>query len=337
MNSLPSFTLCTAAALLLAGAGTAAMAPHLLRADDPPQQTQTPADAADDRAADTDADGEESNVAAAVKVLQDARYLLFERRSVQATLRETVSMGPRKFRGEGTYVAGQYPRLRLELSLEVGDTQGELLEVCDGTILWTVQQVLGPKSVAPEVQVARTVISDVTEALDSTMDVPETFLIAGLGVGGLPALLASLERSMTFEAMRELEEEGRKFTVIQGRWSDEYLKQLTGGDPDVQLPAYMPDHVRIYFDNQTQFPTRILYLRRSEPGARAFVPLLSLEFSDVVLDGPVNDELFQYTPGPDVKVRDRTGEYLKLISEAAEKGRKPAAVRPDGSVPAGAK
>lgn len=335
MKSLPTLTICTAAALLAAwviGVGELGRLP--LQADDGAQADSPKEDAAEGAVPDEGA----AEVDAALKVLQDARYrLVYERRSVQATLRETVSMGPRRFRGEGTYVAGPYPKLRLELSLDVGGTQGALLEVCDGTILWTVQQIAPPTSATPEVQVARTVISDVTEALESTMDVPETFLIAGLGVGGLPALLASLERSMTFEAMRELEEEGRKFTVIQGRWSDAYMQQLTGGQEDAQLPPYMPDHVRIYFDDQTQFPTRILYLRRSEPGARTFIPLLSLEFSDVVLDGPINDDLFQYTPGPDVKVRDRTGEYLKLIEEAAEKGRQDAPVRPDGSVPAGRK
>jgi hypothetical protein len=335
MKSLPILTSWTAAllvAICLIGTGASDRASH--GADDDTQ----PAPQSEDAAKPSESEAQGPEVSAAVKLLQDARYrLLYERRSVQAKLRETVSMGPRRFRGEGTYIAGQYPRLRLELALDVGGTQGELLEVCDGTILWTVQQIAGPKSIAPEVQVARTVISDVTEALESTMDVPETFLIAGLGVGGLPALLASLERSMTFEAIRELEEDGVKFTVIQGRWSDEYLDRLTGGQEDVQLPAYMPDHVRIYFDNQTQFPTRILYLRRSEPGAKTFVPLLSLEFSEVVLDAPVNDELFQYTPGADVKVRDRTGEYLKLIEQAAEQGRKPAAVRSDGSVPVGEK
>jgi hypothetical protein len=335
MKSLPTFTISAAATLLAAwGIGVGDWGRLPLQADDGAQEaSQTEVASNGDKTPRGETDAE-----AALKVLQDARYrLVYERRSVQATLRETVSMGARRFRGEGTYIAGPYPKLRLELSLDVGGTRGQLLEVCDGTILWTVQQIATPNSAAPEVQVARTVISDVTEALESTMDVPETFLIAGLGVGGLPALLASLERSMTFEAMRELEEEGRKFTVIQGRWSDEYLDRLTGGQEDVQLPAYMPDHVRIYFDNQTQFPTRILYLRRSEPGASTFVPLLSFEFSDVVLDGPVDDELFLYTPGPDVKVRDRTGEYLKLIGEMAEKGRRDAAVRPDGSVPAGEK
>jgi hypothetical protein len=335
MKSLPTLTICTAAALLAVWAiGVGEVGRLSLQADDGAQVDLSGQDAAEPASSA----GRTAEAEAALKALQDARYrLVYERRSVRATLRETVSMGPRKFRGQGTYVAGPYPKLRLELSLDVGGTQGTLLEVCDGTILWTVQQIAAPTTATPEVQVARTVISDVTEALESTMDVPETFLVAGLGVGGLSALLASLERSMSFEAMRELEEDGRKFTVIQGRWSDEYLDRLTGGQEDVQLPAYLPDHVRIYFDNQTQFPTRILYLRRSEPGASTFVPLLSFEFSDVVLDGPVDDELFQYTPGPEVKVRDRTGEYLKMINETAEKRRKDSAVRPDGSVPAGQK
>lgn len=291
-------------------------------------------DGAQTEAETKDADGPAAPAAApaaeerAIQLIEEARRrLLYDRTSVQAKLRETVSIGPRKFRGEGTYVAGEFPRLRLELAIDVGGTQGDLLEICDGTILWTVQEIAPPGSEAPEVQVARTVISDVREALEATMDVPETFLIAGLGVGGLPALLAALERSMTFEAIRELEEDGRKYSVIQGRWSDDYLNRLTGGKPDTPLPSYIPDHVRIYFDSEANFPTRILYLRRTEPEAKTFTAILSLEFTDIVLDAPVSEELFQYTPGPTIDVRDRTGEYLKLIDEAARKS------RADGSVP----
>lgn len=333
MKSLPTLTICTFGLLAIAWLTNGEeLGQRLLRADDDAQgQSEQEVKPEKESTQASPSQAEE-----AARVLQDARHqLLHERLSVQANLRQTVSMGQRRFHGEGTYTAGPYLKLRLALAIDVGGTKGELLEVCDGTILWTVQQIIPAGSKTPEVQVARTVISDVTEALESTMDVPETFLIAGLGVGGLPALLASLERSMTFEAMRELEEDGQKFTVIQGRWSDEYLEKLTGGKKDTPLPAYLPDHVRIYFDTQTQFPTRILYLRRSSPEARTFVPLLSLEFSDVVLDGPVDDELFQYTPGPSVEVRDRTGEYLKLIQGTAAEEREEAAVRADGSVPVG--
>lgn len=335
MKSLPKLTCFCLAALAMAWIGD--LSRELTtgaHADDAAQTKDSPSDPVGSAATpDTSAQS-----AAALTLLQEARQALFvDRSSVQAVVRETVNMGPRKFRGEGTYIAGQFPKLRLSLSLNVGGTSGKLTEVCDGTILWTVQEI-DIAGQSPDIQVARTVISDVTQAsLESHTDIAETSLIAGLGVGGLPALLAALERSMTFEALREIEEEGRAFSVIQGRWSDEYLQRVTGGADDTQLPPYMPDHVRIYFDKATKFPTRILYLRRTEPGSRTFSALLSLEFADVILDAPVSEEQFQYSPPSTVKVRDRTAEFLKMIRDAASENQGAATVRPDGSVPLGTK
>lgn len=270
---------------------------------------------------------------AALAVLRDARRKLFIRGSVQAKLRETISMGPRKFQAEGTYFAGPFPKLRLTFKIDSGGTRGELLEVCDGQILWTVQRIAVPGSAEPEERVARTVINEVREAMEETLDVPETALIFSLGVGGLPSLLAALERSMTFEAIRELESDGHKFSVIQGRWNDDYRDRLTGGQQGVELPEYVPDHVRIYFDAENSFPTRILYLKETAPESHTFTALLSLEFWDVVLDGPVSEDLFRYAPKDLTKARDRTLDFLQMIESAAEASRAESTVRPDGSVP----
>ncbi|MBX3440063.1 MAG: hypothetical protein KF861_21410, partial [Planctomycetaceae bacterium] len=107
----------------------------------------------------------------------------------------------------------------------------------------------------------------------------------------------------------------------------DYRRRL-GGDNGQPLPDYVPDAVRIYFDQETQFPTRIAYLKK--PSATATPPypvLLSLEFFDVVLDGPVNEEQFRYFPPDDAQVENRTNKILGLIEAAA----KPAA--PAGGAP----
>ena len=254
----------------------------------------------------------------ALAVMQEARRTLFDRGSVQAKLRETVRMGGRSFQADGEYFAGRFPKLRLSFKINSGDASAELLEVCDGQILWTVQRLATADDQKPEEQVARTVIGDLQEAFEETENIAETSLIAHMGVGGLPSLLAALERSMTLEAMRELEADGSRYTVIQGRWKDRVLNRFKLGDEKVQLPEYVPDHVRIYFDAETSFPTRILYLKETEPGSRKFTALLSLEFLDVVLDAPVSDDLFQYTPAESTQVRDRTRDFLEMIKSAEE-------------------
>lgn len=38
-------------------------------------------------------------------------------------------------------MSGAFPKLRLSFDIAVGKTTGTLLEVCDGQVLWTVQEV----------------------------------------------------------------------------------------------------------------------------------------------------------------------------------------------------
>ncbi len=254
----------------------------------------------------------------AITLLREARNRLFERTSVRATLQETVSMGDRKFRASGSYVAGIFPKLRLEFDVQVGQTTGKLLEVCDGTLLWTEQSLATEDGKKPTVLVSRTVIDEVLAAVSNSDDNPEALLIAGLGMGGVPALLAALERSMTFEALKTDEADGRKFSIIQGRWNTDYQTRFTVKN-EKSLPSYVPDRVRIYIDDETLFPTRILYLKAVPEHPKQYRALLSLEFSDIQLDGPVSEENFRYVPPLNVETRDRTSEFKDLIERANQK------------------
>lgn len=161
-------------------------------------------------------------------------------------------------------------------------------------------------------------IAEILSAWQDNLDAPEAVLTANLGLGGLPAMLAALERSMVFDAVKTDSYDGHPYTVIQGKWNDDYLTRL-GGGPGKMLPEYVPELVRIYFDQQTQFPTRILYLKRAPKNAdRPYQVLLSLQFSDIVLDGPVNDDQFRYVPPDEIQVENRTSRILGLIEAARQ-------------------
>ncbi len=254
----------------------------------------------------------------AVKLLQESRNGLFLRRSVNARLQEKVAIAGSTFQASGTYQAGVFPRLRLSYEVKVGKTTGTILEVCDGQLLWTVQEIRVAGSEEPTVKVSRTVIDDVLKANNESGNIPETNLIAGMGVGGLPALLASLEKSMSFDAIKLAEYDGQTYSVVQGRWNDDYLARLGGADGK-PLPEFVPDRVRIYFDQQTLFPTRILYLKKAPDEEKLpYRLLLSLEFSDIVLDGPVSEEQFRYVPPDEIDVENRTRKFVDMIEAAKE-------------------
>ncbi|MBX3440243.1 MAG: hypothetical protein KF861_22325, partial [Planctomycetaceae bacterium] len=118
-----------------------------------------------------------SSVAAAsptaVDVLRSARDALIFRRSVSAKLRQQVSIGGTQFEASGTYEASEFPRFRLNYEVEVGQTSGTLLEICDGPLLWTVQEVGKKGGEARTVKVSRTVIAEVSAAGEDNRDVPE--------------------------------------------------------------------------------------------------------------------------------------------------------------------
>lgn len=285
---------------------------------------ETPASGSPDVLARVDAE--------ARRLLTEARDRLFQYSSVQARIAEQVSFPGRKFNAEGTYIAGPFPALRLEYEVQVGRTTGKLLQVCDGQILRTrreIGQAGGAANPAAEaldetarstIQVTRRDIQQILRATQHRQQVPEAVLAAELGLGGLPALLAAIEKSMTFDAIRTEEFEERKYRVIQGKWSDEFAatlqQQLRTGVPGMK--QFIPDRVRIYLDDENLFPGRILYLKESSDDGerRTYRPLLSLEFRDVVINAPVDPDTFRYQAPPGVDEVDETKEYLKLIEGA---------------------
>ncbi len=334
MRSLPIFTsLALACGLMLYLSKSEPFASSVRAQDDPGAAVTTQAVPATPDPGPGPAPDGLSETQRATQLVQEARKRLYEHSSVQAQLRETVSIGDRRFRAEGTYIAGSFPKLSLQLAIEVGGTSAQLVEVCDGQLLWTIQKLAQGDEPAQDVSITRTVIQEVIDALNEHPGVAEAQLVAGLGLGGLPALMSALERSMTFDAMREDSADGRTYSVVQGKWNESFLARLRGGnDEETPLPDYVPDRVRLYIDQQTLFPARILYLRRTAPDKPTYTPMLALDFTNIELNAPVNEDLFRYVPSDQTKVRNRTSEYVQMI-EAVRQA--PASGSPASSIPTG--
>ncbi len=259
----------------------------------------------------------------AVELLRNARDRLYAYRSVRAKLSEQAQFGERRFTAEGRYVAGPFPTLRLEFEVRLGDTVGSLLEVCDGQVLRTRKEVRkatpegAPAPPNPQVQVTRKDVQQILTATRKGDTPPEAVLSAELGIGGLPALLASLERTTDFNVQRTDDYQGRTFVVIQGQWKPDYLEKLKAqlGAAVQTAGMFVPDQVRVYFDQETLFPTRILYLKQASATPRTFRPMLTLEFTDVVLNEEVNPEEFRF-PLRGIDEVDETNEFLRMIETA---------------------
>lgn len=252
-----------------------------------------------------------TDAVAAITTLKTARESLEQYRSIKAQIIETVTIGSRRFKATGSYIQGtrESLKLRLEYHIKIGKLEGTLLEVCDGKVLWSRQKI------GSDARITRRDVRQILQALKAAKPGPESALAAELGMGGIPALLASLEQTMDFNRQSTEIIDEKPFTVIHGSWKQEVLARFQAPNATASgaLPDYIPERVRIYFDSQL-FPRRILYLKRQSNNK--YRPMVSLSLVKVVLNEPVNDKDFVFVPPDDVFQDDITKQFLQRITGA---------------------
>lgn len=266
--------------------------------------------------------------AAAEELLQKARSALAGHASIQADMKQQILLQGRKLNAEGTYAA-EGIKLRLEYTIRVGTMEGKLVEVGDGRILHTERMVfpVGTKDTRDaQTTYTRRDIEKILGVAGEARNLPAASLAAELGIGGLPALLASLDRSMTGVRVTEEEVEGQKCQVFHGKWEESVLKNYDAaiGNYKANLVPFFPDEVRLYLSQETSLPVQVVYLKNEQnesgkiTGQRG---LMRLEFRNYRFD-PLPPETFRYQLPSGREEVDQTEDFLKLIkqSEAALKG-----------------
>ncbi|MBM3968827.1 MAG: hypothetical protein FJ302_03045 [Planctomycetes bacterium] len=256
-----------------------------------------------------DAPGPESPEAKGA--LDQARQRLLSYQSIQAKLVETVALANRRFIVNGSYLqaGGGDLRLRLEFQVKVGDTEGSILEVCDGQVLWTRHKVGGDTRISRR---------DVRQILQAAADngLSDNLITVELGFGGLPGLLASIGKSIQFDQYKEDTADGRKLIVIEGGWKLEMLKFWQGDKFHEPLPDYVPARIRLYLDGESLFPRRILYLRRNADNQLR--PKVSLDFSEIETDTVIPPTKFKFVPPEGVFPEDLTPQFLDQIKQRGQ-------------------
>ena len=137
------------------------------------------------------------------ELIEAARKRLVGYKSIKARLVEAVALGDRRFRASGSYLQGTNLKLRLEYQVTVGATEASLLEVCDGYVLWSRHTIAGRP------RITRRDVRQILNAATATPKSMEAMLIAELGLGGLPALMASIQCAT------------RRSTAKPSKWSRE--------------------------------------------------------------------------------------------------------------------
>jgi hypothetical protein len=270
--------------------------------------------------------------------LKRAREQLLKVKSISAKVVERVDVLDKSFKAEGRYLQrglqeGDW-KMRLELAVKIGSAYGSLLEVCDGELLWMRSELdTGRKKDKPEgakKDPRDTLITrrNVTKILNAAKKLPdksyETGLIASLGLGGLPALLAAIEQNMKFTTVKEMTLHDLPMIVVEGTWTDAFAQRLRGPaqqgqQPSNLLPASAPDAVRIYIDRGTGFPHRIMYLKKIA-GRDVQKQMLTLDFLDVEINQPISDSEFDYVPPKDIAPIELTQSFLDQLSPQTKTG-----------------
>lgn len=269
-----------------------------------PKKTAAPADESEKNL--------KKNPAQANALLKRAREKLLSYSSIRAQITEKVEIGPKPFVISGSYLQGKDLKLRLEFQVQSQKKNdkpvGTLLEICDGQVLWTEHNIKGTS------RVTRRDVQAILQQAELNPKSQPNMLVAELGLGGLPGLLASIQKNMKLESVSERKVNGKALTVLNGTWKDEFLAQWKGGDPasPVQLPAYVPNGVRIYLDPQTLFPRRIVYLKKNKETLESMV---TLNFTKVTLNAPIPATEFAYEPPDGVFPVDITNQYLKQLTQ----------------------
>lgn len=255
--------------------------------------------------------------------------------SIQADMTQAITMGSRTYSAKSSYVQGPDYQLRIEMEIfpirsirrstaaksKGGEKAGRsdepeavstVLHICDGRVLWTQQTGQNGKS-----QTRRQDVREILKALKDDSRFTPDKLTADLGLGGVPALLTSMQNRMIFTGVRRDEIDGKAFLVVQGQWKPEQLAIMMRGkevDDDPVLPPFLPEYARVYFEEETLFPRRIIYLKRHKETQRKVArPMVTLDFRNVKLNGQVDADQFRFTGSDSKSQQDVTAQVIQML------------------------
>jgi hypothetical protein len=290
---LPSLT---ATAVLLTGA----------LGQQAPPATQSPASAAPAPKADP----------AAERTVQQALDELDPKKLgwLETQLQQQVYATGFSFKADGRYLSGPDHRLRLELTVHVGETDGVLHIISDGSTVW--EEVYVGKG---EHFISKWDLKRIQEKLTNPGTLPqvaEQFYRSRSFAGVLP-LLQNVYDQMTFLKQEEAEWQKHKVLKLTAVWSPDVRKKWTpqGGS----WPPLLPRSLKLYLGKDApHWPYRLEWYGPNAPRGEDTL-LMQMEFLHPQFT-PTGDKAFaryrnQFTFDPGkAKVVDRTQQVSEFVA-----------------------
>ena len=240
--------------------------------------------------------------------------------SIAVAVRYQIQLFRSELIGSGLYQQtgqGSERRFRLELRTQLGEEVASRLQVCDGNTLWSYRES------SDGAHLERLDLRRVRAAQRQTGNLPPQSPVEELAVGGLPRLMQGLRlnfRTLGAEAgylgdaaMWAVELEWKP-VVLAALVPEQQERILAGKSCDFAELSHLPERVMVFLGHDDLFPRRIEFRRRTEDvsdenrggvgGGDEFAAAVTVEFTDVQFDQPIDLRQFQYGPAAATDVTD---------------------------------
>lgn len=244
--------------------------------------------------------------------------------SIAAKLRQQIDLFDQQLLGSGIYLQGPVDQhlFRLELRLQGAEQGTTLQHVSDGETLWVFRELDGKDG-----RVSKVKLVPVLEVLGRAGQ-GGAGSVSGLGLGGLPKLLAALARDFQFDPPESSNLGALPVLNLRGHWRasrlatllPEQKEAIEKGEPaDLKkLPPHVPEQIVLTLGRDDLFPYRLEYLRSTpefilKGDSEELHTIVSLEVFEVKLGAPIDRAQFTYQPDPKVTIPDDTDHYLRAL------------------------
>lgn len=241
-------------------------------------------------------------------------------KGIETRIRMHVRLFGHQLVGSGTYrqaSAGPDKLVRLEMKLQLASGTSSFQQIRDRRFLWT-------RSEFPDrTRLARVDLRRVQQRAETN---PPSIPSPGgptdwISLGGLPALLSSLEQQFDFETAVADVIGTANVPVwrVEGRWLGTTQSGTAASDTvpsnttSASTAEPVPQLVRLVLGRGEPlplFPYRVEFLRDTPTGP---APIVTLEFFEVRRTAKPDLTLFEYEPG-DQPVEDETDAFLDRLS-----------------------
>ncbi len=170
---------------------------------------------------------------------------------VEAGLWQRVKTPGLTYQADGRYAAGPGNRLRVDLKVRFGGTEGESLQVCDGATVWNSVRV-GTDRAVKKWSLQRI---DALLSSPGTMPQLKEEFYRSESFTGLQPLVQNLRKQMVFTKRETARWKDHETWKLTGTWSADVAKALT--PPAGGWGPFVPRTCVLYLDQKSFWPYRV--------------------------------------------------------------------------------